>query len=48
MELTRGKLLKEDDWDVWQKLEYTQLDQYDARGMFGEPVPVTDKGVVFN
>ena len=48
MKLTQGKLLKDDDWDVWQKSEYTQLDQHDAQGMFVEPVPVTDKGAVFN
>ena len=28
--------------------EYTQLDQYDTQGMFGKPVPVTDKGAIFN
>ena len=29
MKLTWSKLLKDDDWDVWQKSEFTQLDQYD-------------------
>ena len=48
MKLTWGKLLKDEDWNVWQQLEYTQLDQYDAQGMFGDPVPVTNKGAVFN
>ena len=48
MKLTRGKLLREDDWDIWQRSEFTQLDQYDAQGMFGDPVPVTNKGAVFN
>ena len=48
MKLTRGKLLRDDDWDVWQKSEFTQLNQYDAQGMFGDPVPVTNKGAVFN
>lgn len=48
MKLTRGKLLKADDWNDWQKSEYTEVDQYDAQGMFGEPVPVTDKGAVFS
>ena len=48
MKLTREKLLKSDYWNDWQNSEYTQLDQYDAQGMFGDPVPVADKGVVFN
>ena len=48
MKLAQGKLLKEDDWDVFQKSKYTQLDQYNDQGVFGEPVPVTDKGAVFN
>ena len=49
MKLTRGKkLLKNDHWDIWQKSEFIQLDQYDAQGMFGDPVPVTNKGAVFN
>ena len=48
MKLTHGKLLKDDDWDVWQKSEFTQLDQYDSQGMFGDPMPVTNKGAVFN
>ena len=39
MELTQGKLLHDNDWDVWQESEFTQLDQYDAQGMFGKPVP---------
>ena len=46
MKLTRGKLLKDEDWDIWQRSEFTQLDQYEAQGMFGDPVPVTDKGAV--
>ena len=39
MRLTRGKLMKQPDWDEWQASEYVQLDQYDAQGMFGTPVP---------
>jgi hypothetical protein len=39
MRLTRGKLLKQPDWDEWQASKYLQLDQYDAQGMFGQPVP---------
>ncbi len=38
MRLTRGKLLKQDDWQDWQASEFLQLDQYDAQGMFGEPL----------
>ncbi len=38
MRLTRGKLLKQPDWDEWQTSDYLQLNQYDAQGMFGKPV----------
>ena len=48
MRLTRGKLLKQDDWSDWQGSEYLQLDQYDAQGMFGEPVAVTQEDAVFH
>lgn len=49
MKLKRGNLMKDTDWDEWQCSEYTQLDQYDAQGMFGEPVCVSDnKGAIFN
>jgi hypothetical protein len=49
MKLTRGGLIKDADWNEWQTSEYTQLDQYDAQGMFGEPVYVSDnKGAIFN
>jgi hypothetical protein len=34
MKLTRGRLLKHDDWSDWQQSEYLQLDQYDGQGMF--------------
>ncbi len=30
MKLTRGKLLRQDDWSDWQTSEFLQLDQYDA------------------
>ncbi len=46
--LTRGVLLKQDDWDDWQQLEFLQLDQYELQNMFGEPVILTDKSAVFN
>ncbi|KAL7550305.1 hypothetical protein ACHAWF_013539, partial [Thalassiosira exigua] len=48
MRLTRGKLLKQPDWSDWQSSEYTQLDQYDAQGMFGDPTHVDSDGAVFN
>ena len=48
MKLTHGKLLKTEDWDVWNSSEHTQLDQYDTQGMFGAPVPNTNNGAVFN
>ena len=48
MRLTRGKLLKQPDWDEWQASEYLQLDQYDAQGMFGQPVPMVEDMSVFH
>ena len=48
MKLTRGKLLRQDDWADWQELEYLQLDQYDSQGMFGDPVAVDDDAAVFH
>ena len=48
MRLTRGKLLKQPDWDEWQASEYLQLDQYDAQGMFGQPVPIVEDMSVFH
>ena len=46
--LTRGALLKSDDWDEWQQSEFAQLDQYDEQGMFGTPVNATGDLSVFN
>ncbi len=48
MRLTRGKLLKQHNWEDWQALEFLQLDQYDAQGMFGLPVMVDSKAAVFH
>jgi hypothetical protein len=48
MRLTRGKLLQQDDWNDWQGSEYLQLDQYDAQGMFGAPVPMSKEDAVFH
>jgi len=48
MRLTRGKLLKQHDWEEWQESEFLQLDQYDAQGMFGSPVMVDSDAAVFH
>ena len=48
MKLTRGKLLRQDDWSDWQTSEYLQLDQCDAQDMFGSPVVVESNEAVFN
>ncbi len=48
MRLTRGKLLQQPDWDEWQSLEYLQLNQYNAQGMFGQLVPINTKMAVFH
>ncbi len=48
MRLTRGKLLRQDDWCDWQASEFLQLDQYDAQSMFGLPVTVESTEAVFN
>jgi hypothetical protein len=48
MRLTRGKLIQQDDWSDWQDSEYLQLNQYDAQGMFGDPVATTKDDAVFH
>jgi hypothetical protein len=48
MRLTRGKLLKQPDLNEWQMSKYVQLDQYDAQGMFGQPVPQVNDMAVFH
>ena len=48
MKLTRSKLQQEDDWSDWQESEYLQLDQYNAQGMFGKPVPAKDDDAIFH
>jgi hypothetical protein len=48
MQLTRGKLLKQPDWNNWQVSEFLQLDQYDEQGMFGTPMSMNDKMAVFH
>ena len=46
--LTRGKLIRQDDWNEWRDSEWLQLDQYYEQGMFGDPVYVKDKTKIFN
>jgi len=48
MKLTRGKLLSQDNWTDWQDSEYLQLDQYDAQGMFGNPVLSQEGDAIFH
>jgi hypothetical protein len=48
MKLTRGKLVNRDNWSAWQGSEYLQLDQYDAQGMFGDPVAAGDDAAIFH
>ena len=48
LKLTRKRLLTQPDWKDWQSSEWTQLDQYEAQGMFGAPVKVASKESVFN
>jgi hypothetical protein len=48
MRLTRGKLLKQHNWEEWQASEFFQLDQYNAQGMFGLPVIVDFEAAVFH
>ena len=48
MKLTRGKLLKQPDWNDWRDSEYLQLDQYFEQGMFGIPQCVDEEAAVFH
>ena len=48
MKLTRGKLMKQNDWEDWRRSEFLQLDQYEQQHMFGLPVAVTSYEAVFN
>jgi hypothetical protein len=48
MKLTHGRLLRQEDWNDWQELEFLQLDQYDGQKMFGSPVAVESNEAVFN
>jgi hypothetical protein len=46
--LTRGRLIKQSDWDEWQAAEWKQLDQYWSQFMFGQPVQVKTREHVFH
>ncbi len=47
--LTWGVLLKQSNWDDWQKLgKFLQLDQYELQNMIGMPTAVSYRSVVFN
>jgi hypothetical protein len=48
MKLTRGKLMKQDDWTEWNKSEHLQLDQYDKQFMFGKPVIAENDSAIFH
>ena len=48
MKLTRGKLLKQPDWNEWHDSEFLQLDQYYNQGMFGVPQHVDEDAAVFH
>jgi hypothetical protein len=48
MKLTHGKLLKQENWLDWQESEYFQLNQYNAQGMFGQPVAATEDNALFH
>jgi hypothetical protein len=47
MELTRWKLINQDDWTKWNESEHLQLDQYDKQFMFGNPVLADNKSAIF-
>jgi hypothetical protein len=46
--LAQGILIKQDNWSDWNGLEFIQLDQYEAHGMFSEPHVVMSEEAVFN
>ncbi len=37
-----------EDWNDWLELEYFQLDQYNAQGMFGDPVEASNGHAIFH
>jgi hypothetical protein len=48
MKLTRGKLMKQQDWSEWNKSEFLQFNQYDKQLMFCTPVVATDASAIFH
>lgn len=48
MKLTRGKLMRQDDWDAWHQAEFLQLDQYEKQNMFGTPCLPPSQSAIFN
>jgi hypothetical protein len=48
MKLTQGKLIQQEDWNDWLQLDYLQLDQYNAQGMFGLPVAAAEGDTIFH
>lgn len=48
MKLTRGHLLKQDDWNNWRDSEYLQLNQYWDQGCLGMPTAVDHDDAVFH
>ena len=41
--LTRGKLVKQEDWEDWEKAEKTQLDLYETQNMFSKPTKLPNE-----
>ena len=46
--LTRGKLMKQPDWEEWRTAEKLQWDQYEEQGMLGTPIPLPNGTARFN
>jgi hypothetical protein len=46
--LSRGHLLKQDDWLDWQQSEFLQLNQYVDQNCFGDPTLVEKDNAVFH
>lgn len=46
--LTRGRLLRQVDWDEWREAEHLQWDQYEKQGMLGKPCPLPPYAHGFN
>ena len=48
MRLTRGRLMKQDNWTDWQHSDYLQLNQYWDQGCLGMPTAVDQNNIVFH